>query len=255
MLLNLLSNAVKYNRDGGAIEVSIEQRGDDLIDIAVRDTGVGMTAAQIEQLFEPFNRLGREGAAIEGSGIGLSIARTMIDQMGGQLQVASASGQGTAFHVLLPIAEGTLTDSAGNGPGTAPTLRGDVSGAVLYVEDNVTNVEVLRQLLTMRPNITLFTAENGARGLVLAAVCQPDLILLDMRLPDIDGLALLHKLRIQRETASIPCVGVSANAVPSDIEHALRAGLLDYWTKPLQAESVLRTLDHLLARVATTGPH
>ncbi len=254
VLLNLLSNAVKYNRDGGAIAVAIERRGE-LIDIAVRDTGIGMSAVQIEQLFEPFNRLGHEGAAIQGSGIGLSIARTMVDQMGGQLLVASAPGQGSAFNVLLPVVESTLADSVAGEAESVLTLRADVAGAVLYVEDNATNVEVLRQLLSMRPNITLFTAENGARGLVLAAVCQPDLILLDMRLPDIDGLSLLQKLRSQRETASIPCVGLSANALASDIEHALRAGLVDYWTKPLQGESMLRALDHLLARVATSGVH
>ncbi len=251
VLLNLLSNAVKYNREGGRIVVSHEADPAGNAVIAVRDTGAGLTPAQIERLFEPFNRLGQEDTAIEGTGIGLTIARRLVEQMGGQLDVRSAPAEGSEFRVTLPAATAepaAAVDVLGAVGIGLHESRAEVRGNVLYVEDNESNVEVVRQLLALRPNVRLHVAGDGASARVLAAVCQPDLILLDMRLPDTDGHALLRELQRQPATAGIACVGLSANALPTDVAQARAAGFADYWTKPLDATQFLRGLDLLLAQ-------
>ncbi|MFZ5539651.1 MAG: PAS domain-containing protein [Pseudomonadota bacterium] len=251
VLLNLLSNAVKYNRDGGRIDVDIDADAEGRALITVRDTGRGLAPEQIEKLFQPFNRLGMEAGPIEGTGIGLTIALRLVEQMGGGLTVTSQPGAGSAFHVALQAASAARDEAADVLQAIAPASvepRDDVRGTVLYVEDNPSNVAVVEQLLALRPNVKLFTAGDGASGRVMAAVCQPDLILLDMRLPDTDGAALLAELRARPETKSIPCIGVSANAMPSDIAHARAAGFADYWTKPIEAGPFLRGIDAALAR-------
>jgi PAS domain S-box-containing protein len=248
VLLNLLSNAIKYNREGGSVRVSLGADVDGNALVAVRDTGHGLSALQIDQLFQPFNRLGLESAPIEGTGIGLALSLKLVEQMGGRLEVSSELGVGTEFRVTLPVA----TPSAERDPEAAPAGDGarapreDVRGSLLYVEDNPANVTVVEQMLALRPQVKLFSAPDGATARVLAAVCQPDLILLDMRLPDTDGFALFRELRAQPETCEIPCVGVSANALPSDAAHARNAGFVDYWTKPLEAGQFLRGVDALL---------
>jgi CheY-like chemotaxis protein/anti-sigma regulatory factor (Ser/Thr protein kinase) len=251
VLLNLLSNAIKYNREGGRVDVELDADADGRALITVRDTGPGLAPAQIERLFEPFNRLGRENGPIEGTGIGLTIALRLVEQMGGRLTVTSQPGAGSAFHVALQAASARRDEAAdvlqAIAPGTVEP-REDVRGTVLYVEDNPSNVAVIEQLLALRPNVRLFTANDGASGLVMAAVCQPDLILLDMRLPDTDGMSLFAELRARPETGSIPCIAVSANAMPADIAHARAAGFVDYWTKPVEAGPFLRGIDVALAR-------
>ncbi|MCS6945907.1 MAG: PAS domain-containing protein, partial [Sutterellaceae bacterium] len=246
VLINLLSNAVKYNRDGGNVHVMLDTDAFGNALIAVRDTGHGLSARQIEQLFQPFNRLGLEGAPVPGTGIGLALSRSLIEQMRGRLEVSSELQVGTEFRVTLPAARPAAATLA---PSPMVTLtRSDVRGGVLYVEDNADNVAVVEQLLAMRPNVRLFTAADGATARVLAAVCQPDLILLDMRLPDIDGFALFDALRAQPETRAIPCVALSANVAPADIARARAVGFVDYWTKPLNAQEFLRKIDALLVR-------
>jgi PAS domain S-box-containing protein len=252
VLLNLLSNAVKYNREGGEIVIAHGSSTDGDAVISVRDTGHGLTQQQLEKLFQPFDRLGREESAIEGTGIGLTISLKLIEQMGGRLEVASEPGAGSEFRITLPVA-----GAIGSGPsqiladadarGRHPP-RSDIAGSLLYVEDNPSNVALVEQLLALRPQVKLHHAADGASARVLAAVCQPDLILLDMRLPDTDGLALFRALQAQPETAGIPCVGLSANALPVDIAQARNAGFVDYWTKPLEATEFLRGVDVLLAR-------
>jgi PAS domain S-box-containing protein len=249
VLLNLMSNAVKYNREGGSITVELraDPQGDALI--AVRDTGPGLAPAQVARLFEPFNRLGLEGAPIEGTGIGLTIAKKLIEQMGGSIAVSSEPGVGSKFSITLQSASANTGDGpAAVGAGDASTHeRSDVTGSVLCIEDNPANFAVVEAILRLRPKVTLLKAADGATGRVLAAVCQPDLILVDMRLPDTDGLGLFRALRAQPETVHIPCVALSANALPSDIAAARNAGFSEYLTKPLSAADLLRCIDTVLA--------
>ena len=251
VLLNLFSNAVKYNSEAGRLRVCI--RGDDrgVGHITVRDTGPGLTPAQQEKLFQPFNRLGLESAPIEGTGIGLTIAKKLAEQMGGTIGVQSEPGCGSEFTVSLPLAGKTAQEvvvpSAVDG---STDERSDVYGTVLYVEDNPANYAVVEAVLRLRPNVTLMRAADGAAARVLAAVCQPDLILVDMRLPDTDGLSLFRALRAGRETQGIPCVGLSANALPADIDAARAAGFADYLTKPLTAAELLRSVDQTLSTMA-----
>ncbi|HTT13143.1 MAG TPA: PAS domain-containing protein [Burkholderiaceae bacterium] len=252
VLLNLLSNAIKYNRDHGSVRVTVGADAEGNALIAVRDTGLGLSAKQIDQLFQPFNRLGLESAPIQGTGIGLALSLRLTEQMGGRLEVSSEPGVGTEFRVTLPVATAQIARVQ---EGAAPLSsldqdvggrREDVRGSLLYVEDNPKNVEVVEQMLALRPQVRLFTAPDGATARVLAAACQPDLILLDMRLPDTDGLTLFRELRAQPETREIPCAGVSADALPSNAALARNAGFVEYWTKPLDARLFLGGIDALL---------
>lgn len=246
VLLNLLSNAVKYNRDGGRVTVSV---GGDAaqVRITVADTGRGLSASQLDKLYQPFNRLGLESAPIEGTGIGLTITLKLVEQMGGQLEVSSEPGIGSEFTVTLPATPASTEAPAGTGAPQTPAPAGATCGTVLYVEDNEVNRGLMQSLLQERPGLRLLLAADGAQGLALAASEAPDLILLDLRLPDTSGIALLRQLRAQASTARVPCFAVSANALPAEIDEALAAGFDDYLTKPLSMTETLGRIDRALA--------
>ncbi len=255
VLLNLLSNAIKYNRDGGEVAIEAEPRGDCVV-LRVTDTGRGMTQEQMAHLFEPFNRLGAESDAIEGTGIGLAIVKTLMERMDGTVQVHSVLGQGSSFELQLPAAapvgvaeiDAPLADTAPLPVAApAPARR---PRTLLYVEDNAVNAMIIRELLAHRSDLELHVAEDGASGVARATALQPDLVLLDMQLPDCDGFEVLRRLRAQPATAAIPCVALSANAMPDHIERALSAGMADYWTKPLDFRAFLSALDALLGKTA-----
>jgi len=247
VLLNLLSNAVKYNRAGG--EVIIETTpGEAETTLSVRDTGRGMSEDQLAHLFEPFNRLGLDAEGIEGSGIGLTIARALVDSMGGHLGVTSEPGQGTEFRVVLPRgcteAERAVATPGGSPPeslaGVADALAATIRPAqVLYIEDNAVNVLLVNELMAQLPRLRLESATTGAAGVARARALRPDLVLIDMQLPDFDGFEVLRQLRAQPDTASIACIALSANAMPEDIARALAAGFDDYWTKPIRFKEFL----------------
>jgi len=267
VLLNLLSNAIKYNRPGGQVEVSAwhtRATDGDRVHVRVADTGRGMTAEQVQRLFEPFNRLGAESSAIEGSGIGLTIARSLAERMGGRLQVQSQPGSGTVFELELTAPADQASASAQNRttdsvdlPAAAtpaahpmpPSLTGVTAAKakrqVLYVEDNPVNALIIAELLARRPDLVLHLAADGESGVAQARALRPDLVLLDMQLPDINGLEVMRRLQVWPETARIPCIALSANAMPEDIESALRAGATDYWTKPLDFRAFMAALDTL----------
>ena len=251
VLTNLLSNAVKYNREGGTVTVSarrIDAPAGSTVEIIVADTGLGMSSAQQAALFQPYNRLGREQSTIEGTGIGLVISRLLAERMGGTLEAQSIQAQGSVFTLRLPAA-----DSA-----EAPVVRfTDTSPApyqqrlVHYVEDNETNIEVMRGVFAQRPQIRLETSMLGLDGLVAIRNSQPDLVLLDMQLPDISGLELLRHLKQDNTVGGIPVVVVSADATLQQTQSALTSGALHYVTKPLNVAHFLQIVDEIMEAADT----
>ncbi len=250
ILTNLLSNAVKYNVDGGRIHVASHREGADHVEIAVTDTGLGMTPQQMAELFQPFNRLGRERSTLEGTGIGLVISQRLAELMGGSLRARSVSGQGSSFILSLPCAPHPDSQPSGLDelvPSSAEYHRRRVH----YVEDNETNVEVMRGILAQRPQVELSVSITGLDGLAAVRQRLPDLILLDMHLPDISGMELLRHLKADRRTAGIPIVIVSADALAHQIDAAFEAGASHYLTKPVNVNELLTVLDSLLERMDT----
>jgi PAS domain S-box-containing protein len=249
ILINLLSNAVKYNTDGGRIHVASRPAGD-AVEIAVTDTGLGMTPEQLSELFQPFNRLGRERAQQEGTGIGLVISKRLAELMGGTLRARSSAGAGSSFILALPAVGGvrpTRHDDAG--PGTGPA--GYHRRIVHYVEDNETNVEVMRGILAQRPQVVMDVSVTGLDGLAAIRARRPDVVLLDMHLPDISGLDLLRHLKQDPTTAAIPVIVVSADAMQSQIEASSEAGAVRYLTKPVSVAELLAAVDEVLDQVET----
>jgi len=252
VLLNLLSNAVKYNREGGQVlvEAGPDPEGDG-VRVCISDTGRGMSPAQLQQAFEPFNRLGVEQEAIEGTGIGLAIVKALVERMDGSVQASSTPDIGTRFEVRLR--DGAARDStteAADVPVPAEALAlpaGPAGRQLLYIEDNPVNLLIVQELLLQRPELQLHTASTGEQGVAMALAQRPDLILVDMQLPDFDGHEVLRRLRARRETRHIPCISVSANAMPEDIRLALQAGFAAYWTKPLDLGQFIRSLDSIFS--------
>jgi signal transduction histidine kinase len=247
VLLNLLSNAIKYNRAGG--HVALRARADgDRVELEVADTGRGLDRAQLQDLFQPFNRLGAERDGIEGTGIGLAIVKALTERMGGHVAVESRPGVGSCFTLTLPSAPAARAEPATDARGVrdaavAPDARLDPARGVLYVEDNAVNALIVRELLAGRPTLRLRIAETGAAGLAMARTDPPALLLLDMQLPDMPGLAVLQALRSDPALTGLRCIALSANVLPEDIERTLAAGAADYWTKPLDLGAFRAALD------------
>ncbi|HEX6720564.1 MAG TPA: ATP-binding protein, partial [Burkholderiaceae bacterium] len=242
VLINLLSNAVKYNREGGHVLVCSRALPGPRVEIEIADTGLGMTAEQVDRLFQPFNRLGRERLGVEGTGIGLVIARRLAELMDGSLQVHSQPGKGSVFTLTLPAPR----RSQATVPGAPPIEVDDElysARRVLYIEDNDTNVELMRGMLANRPQIELAVAVNGRDGLAAARTRPPHLILLDLGLPDIDGLQVLQLLRDDPRLARVPVVVVSADTSAQRIDAALTGGASDFLPKPLDLQALLRAVD------------
>jgi hypothetical protein len=251
VLLNLLTNAVKYNRRGGRVDIEARADGRTVV-IEVRDTGRGMNAQQLTHVFEPFNRLGMEREAIEGTGIGLAIVKIYVERMGGMVDVSSTPGEGSRFEVRLPAAV-ALQPAAAVSPEPTPLVSAAAPAGharVLYIEDNPVNALIVRELIAQRHDLKLDEAPDGLSGIERARRTSPNLILLDMQLPDIDGMEVLRRLRADASTASIPCIALSANAMPDDIQTALGAGFADYWTKPLDFRVFMNALDSLFGKPA-----
>ncbi len=257
ILAHLLSNSIKFNHRGGRVTVSVSQAssetdGSPRLCLTVHDTGLGMNEQQMSQLFQPFNRLGREQGPTDGTGIGLVISRHLAVLMGGQLEAQSEEGQGSTFTLCLPAV--TMPPKASDHPeSSAPrhTPAGNPGPHhVLYVEDNLANSEVIRAALSARPSITLSVARTSEEGLAVLhnrlRGSKPDLILLDVHLPDASGQELLKLIKANPDTANIPVIMISADAMPEQIDAALSAGAYCYLTKPVQLPELLRQVDELL---------
>jgi CheY-like chemotaxis protein len=250
VLLNLLSNGVKYNRKGGLVELSCEEAGDRLR-IKVRDTGHGIPPERMARLFTPFDRLGIEQAGIEGTGLGLALSRRLVEAMGGTMAVESAVGAGSTFSVELPISEGPQqrVERTGDAPAAADLEASLRAKLVLYIEDNIPNLKLIQRLLAHRPEVRLLPAMQGRIGLDLAREHRPNLILLDLHLPDVQGGEILRRLQDDPQTRHIPVVVISADATPGQADRLRAEGARDYLTKPLNIKKLLRLLDDILQPV------
>jgi len=253
VLLNLLSNGVKYNNEKGDLTISLDAVGDNALRIAITDTGNGLSIEQQEQLFTAFNRLGAERTEIEGTGVGLVITKKIVELMGGVIGVESKSGHGSTFWIELnnsAPAKNPKADTPNNVEATTHSAQGgDGQYSVLYVEDNPANLRMVTQLLKRRPNIRMWSAHEPLLGLELALEHCPDLILLDINLPGLDGYEVLDRLRQQPKTSQIPVLAVSANAMPSDIEKGLKAGFEAYLAKPIDVNDLLQVVDDILLKL------
>ncbi|HEY3118171.1 MAG TPA: ATP-binding protein, partial [Chloroflexota bacterium] len=258
VLLNLLSNAIKYNRQNGSVALFHHTSPEGRLRISVSDSGYGIVPGWMQELFIPFERLGAEQTAIEGTGLGLALSKRLVEVMGGTLGVESTVGQGSVFWVEFPLAEDPVKrlDQEGRDlPALvdreeAPASRGVLD--VLYIEDNLSNLKLIEYLMAHRPDVKLIPAMQGRLGLDIAREHHPDLILLDLHLPDIPGAEVLRRLRQSPETSEIPVVVITADATPSHLEPLLAAGARAYLTKPLDVKKFLETMDEVL-RDARSG--
>jgi signal transduction histidine kinase/CheY-like chemotaxis protein len=246
VLINLLFNAIKYNKPGGAVVVECTLINWASIRISVKDTGAGLAPEQLAQLFQPFNRLGKEAGAEEGTGIGLVMTKRLVELMGGTIGADSTVGLGSVFWIELSLttAPQLAVREAGRAALAGPQpANGTPRRTVLYVEDNPANLELVEQLIARRPDLRMLSAADGHLGIEFARAYQPDVVLMDINLPGISGIEALKILRADPATAHIPIIALSANAVPRDIAKGLEAGFFNYLTKPIKVNQFMEALD------------
>jgi len=254
VMLNVIGNAVKYNRQGGSVHIDVRpgvKAGQ--VCIQVEDTGIGMSPEQLDQLCEPFNRLGREHGHIEGTGIGMALTKQLVDLMKGQLEVHSTLGAGTVVRIHLPRAadEALPEPLAAALPGVSLSDPDSPrQGVVLCVDDDPVNAVIVQQLLGRWPAVAFHHAGTGREGLELAAQLRPTLVLLDVKLPDLDGMEVLAMLRADPRTRGLCVVMLTGQAQPDDIESALRSGARGYWTKPMDFALFIAEVQKLLPPAA-----
>jgi PAS domain S-box-containing protein len=252
VIINLLSNAIKYNRINGTVVVECAVDSPGRVRVSVRDTGAGLSPSQLEQLYQPFNRLGKEKSAEEGTGVGLVVTKQLVELMGGSVGVESTVGTGTTFWIELPSCSAPSIEATGeihyagavegNKEATMPSpLR-----TLLYVEDNPANLALVEQLVARRKDLKFFMASDANTGIDLARTHQPEVILMDINLPGMSGYDALKILRLDPATAHIPILAISANAIPRDIQKGLDAGFFRYLTKPIKLDEFADALDGAL---------
>ena len=253
ILLNLLSNAVKYNREHGTVTIGFEPVEGGRLRLTVTDTGAGIAEPKLRLLFQPFERLGAEQTAIEGTGLGLALSRGLADAMGGTLSVDSVVDRGSTFWIELAMTEMPEEHPLPEERPADDATRGlDAKGVVLYIEDNRSNVRLMERLLERRPGVRLLHAPDGERGLALALAEEPDLILLDLHLPDLLGEQVLQRLWQDPRLRGIPVAILSADATLEQSRRLKMSGAVAYLSKPLEIRAVLQLVDERLTHGAAT---
>ena len=253
ILLNLLSNALKYNREQGQVAIECVPHAGGRVRISVRDTGVGLDAEQLALLFQPFNRLGQEGGTEEGSGIGLVVTKRLVELMDGNIGVSSAPGEGSIFWIELRVVDAVPIPAAPALP--LPDLAGallehSAPVTLLYVEDNPANLTLVEEIVRYCPQLQLLTATDGRLGVEMARTHLPQLILMDINLPHVNGTDALKLLRADPRTAHIPVIALTANAMPGDVERSMALGFYRYLTKPINLDEFTEAINSTLAYVA-----
>ena len=251
VLLNLLSNAVKYNRDGGAVVVECGHAEPNWAWISVTDTGRGLQPEQVAALFQPFNRLGQEASNVEGTGIGLVVTKRLVEMMGGQVEASSKPGSGSSFQVRLRAAEApalpfTPTDTADPAAPVA-AVRTVAAPLLLHVEDNPANLQLVSEIVALRGDIEQMSAPDAQLGIELARAHLPQIILMDINLPGLNGGDAFHALKSDPRTAHIPVIAVTANAMAGDVARGLAGGFFRYITKPIAVDKLNEAIDSALA--------
>jgi PAS domain S-box-containing protein len=246
ILLNLLSNAVKYNRDKGTVQISCQSAAEGRLRIAVHDNGRGIAPGALPRLFKPFERIESAYDGIEGTGIGLALSKRLVEAMDGSIGVESIAGVGSTFWVELPAAEAKVYPSPGSNAAEAMQSAYATARTVLYIEDNPANLRLVQKIISTHTSLMLVDARTAEQGMELAKHHRPDLILLDINLPGMNGFEALRHFQDDPATCDTPVIAISANAMERDIKKGLAAGFTDYLTKPLDIPKLLALLDTLL---------
>jgi protein-histidine pros-kinase len=252
IVLNLLSNAIKYNRKGGAVVLNVTPDAAQRVRISVQDTGAGLDPLQLEALFQPFNRLGQETGAEQGSGIGLVVTKRLVELMGGTLGVSSTVGVGSVFWIELPALQQEPRLAVASADAMAVPLsvanNGGESATILYVEDNPASLKLIEDVIGFRGDLQLITAIDAPQGIALAISQQPRLILMDINLPGMSGREAKKVLAADARTAHIPVIALTANAMHSDIRGGLAAGFFRYLTKPIDLDALYTAINDALTQ-------
>jgi signal transduction histidine kinase/FixJ family two-component response regulator len=259
VLLNLLSNAIKYNTKNGSVTLVCVEASGGRMHFEVVDTGPGIPDDKIERLFNPFDRLGAEELQIEGTGLGLALSKNLCEAMGGRLEVKSVVGTGSRFWVDLALVDSPAGIEIETLPLAAEAVTAEAEGedalCILYIEDNPSNLKLVQRILERWRKVVLLSAIQAALGIELAQRHRPDLVLLDLHLPDRHGSEVLDELRADPDTAHIPIVVVSADATPGEVQRLLDRGADDYVTKPLDVAQFLASVERALAGSAHAPRH
>jgi CheY-like chemotaxis protein len=253
ILLNLVSNAIKYNRKGGTVTLGARDLGAGKIRLDVTDTGIGIAPERRQELFQPFQRLGAEHSNVEGTGIGLALSRKLVEALSGTIGFTSEPGVGSDFWIELPaeLAPAPATLSETSGTSAPPPSRAHAGGyTLLYVEDNPSSLKLMEMLVSTLPTVSMLAAPTPQLGIELAAAHRPDVIVLDLNLPHMNGIEVLAQLKTIPETRAIPVLALTAAALPHDVRRGLAAGFFRYLTKPLDVKLFLAAVDDALAQTS-----
>jgi signal transduction histidine kinase/ActR/RegA family two-component response regulator len=252
VLLNLLSNAIKYNREMGAVVFDCKVLSPQRVRLSVQDTGHGLRPEQVDGLFQPFNRLGQESGTEEGTGIGLVVTRRLVELMGGTIGVTSSVGVGTVFWIELALTEpvpSALSNSVHAFERKEPAPAPGATHTLLYVEDNPANLKLVKEIVGFRADLRLLSAPDAHLGIEMAKAHRPELILMDINLPGMNGIDAFNELRRDPRTSHIPVLALTANAMPRDIERGVEAGFYRYLTKPINIDEFNEAIDSTLAMI------